>query len=186
MIADFQVTEYAGTKSILISTRTVLGGKNPFMGIAYVVVGGVCVLLGALFTVAHLVRPRYDAPACQIFYKDCSQLTLDFTESLVTIPTSPGIQTSRVPLSRLGGMIDLDPMLLNWFARRFLFFASSFPSLAFVPTSLPCSHAVNNPLETLRSRCFIGVCSMYLNIEVQPHSFLNSGDITKKLLAEKA
>jgi hypothetical protein len=30
------------------------------MGIAYVVVGGICVLLGALFTVAHLVRPRYD------------------------------------------------------------------------------------------------------------------------------
>lgn len=57
---DFNVTEYAGTKSILISTRTVLGGKNPFMGIAYVVVGGVCVLLGALFTVAHLVRPRYE------------------------------------------------------------------------------------------------------------------------------
>ncbi|KAJ5136984.1 Meiotically protein [Penicillium atrosanguineum] len=54
----FNVTEYAGTKSILLSTRTALGGKNPFMGIAYVVVGGVCVLLGALFTVAHLVRPR--------------------------------------------------------------------------------------------------------------------------------
>ncbi|CAG7935030.1 unnamed protein product, partial [Penicillium olsonii] len=54
----FNVTEYSGTKSILISTRTALGGKNPFMGIAYVVVGGVCVLLGALFTVAHLVRPR--------------------------------------------------------------------------------------------------------------------------------
>jgi hypothetical protein len=57
---EFPVTEYDGTKSILISTRTVLGGKNPFMGIAYVVVGGICVLLGALFTVAHLVRPRYD------------------------------------------------------------------------------------------------------------------------------
>ncbi|KAJ6171628.1 hypothetical protein N7470_000695 [Penicillium chermesinum] len=54
----FPVTEYHGTKSILISTRTVLGGKNPFMGIAYVVVGGICVLLGALFTIAHLVRPR--------------------------------------------------------------------------------------------------------------------------------
>ena len=35
-----------------------MGGQNPFMGIAYVVVGGVCVLLGALFTVAHLIRPR--------------------------------------------------------------------------------------------------------------------------------
>ncbi|KAJ5584100.1 uncharacterized protein N7459_003900 [Penicillium hispanicum] len=55
---QFPVTEYDGTKSILISTRTVVGGKNPFMGIAYVVVGGVCVLLGALFTIAHLVRPR--------------------------------------------------------------------------------------------------------------------------------
>ncbi|KAL3485776.1 ligand-effect modulator 3 family [Aspergillus germanicus] len=54
----FPVTDYGGTKSILISTRTVLGGQNPFMGIAYVVVGGVCVLLGALFTIAHLVRPR--------------------------------------------------------------------------------------------------------------------------------
>jgi hypothetical protein len=29
------------------------------MGIAYVVVGGLCVLLGALFTIAHLFRPRY-------------------------------------------------------------------------------------------------------------------------------
>ncbi|KAL2863608.1 CDC50/LEM3 family protein [Aspergillus lucknowensis] len=54
----FPVTDFGGTKSIIISTRTVLGGQNPFMGIAYVVVGGVCVLLGALFTIAHLVRPR--------------------------------------------------------------------------------------------------------------------------------
>ncbi|RHZ64317.1 hypothetical protein CDV55_100364 [Aspergillus turcosus] len=52
----FPVTEYGGTKSILISTRTVIGGQNPFMGIAYVVVGGICVLLGALFTLAHLCR----------------------------------------------------------------------------------------------------------------------------------
>lgn len=55
---DFNVTKYGGTKSILISTRTVMGGKNPFMGIAYVVVGGICVVLGVLFTVAHLVKPR--------------------------------------------------------------------------------------------------------------------------------
>ncbi|OJJ89481.1 CDC50/LEM3 family protein [Aspergillus glaucus CBS 516.65] len=54
----FPVTEYGGEKWILISTRTVIGGRNPFMGIAYVVVGGTCVLLGTLFTIAHLVRPR--------------------------------------------------------------------------------------------------------------------------------
>lgn len=35
-----------------------MGGKNPFLGIAYVVVGGICIVLGALFTVAHLIKPR--------------------------------------------------------------------------------------------------------------------------------
>jgi hypothetical protein len=54
----FNVTEYGGTKSIVISTGTVMGGRNPFLGIAYVVVGGICVVLGALFTVTHLIRPR--------------------------------------------------------------------------------------------------------------------------------
>lgn len=58
-LLGFRVTEYEGTKAILISTRTVLGGKNPFFGIAYVVVGGICVLVGVAFTIAHSIRPRY-------------------------------------------------------------------------------------------------------------------------------
>jgi hypothetical protein len=57
-LLDFNVKEYGGTKSIIISTRTVMGGKNPFLGIAYVVVGGICVLLGTMFTVTHLIKPR--------------------------------------------------------------------------------------------------------------------------------
>jgi len=58
---DFPTTEYKGTKSIVISTRTVMGGRNPFLGIAYVVVGGMCIVLGAIFTVTHLIKPRYVA-----------------------------------------------------------------------------------------------------------------------------
>ncbi|KAF2203301.1 CDC50 family protein-like protein [Delitschia confertaspora ATCC 74209] len=54
----FPVHKYGGTKSILISTRTVMGGKNPFLGIAYVVVGGLCIVLGTIFTAAHLIKPR--------------------------------------------------------------------------------------------------------------------------------
>ncbi|KAF5602962.1 cell division CDC50 [Fusarium subglutinans] len=54
----FPTIKYKGTKSIIISTRTVIGGRNPFLGIAYVVVGGVCIVLGTVFTVTHLIRPR--------------------------------------------------------------------------------------------------------------------------------
>ena len=35
-----------------------MGGRNPFLGIAYVVVGGLCIVLGAIFTVTHLLKPR--------------------------------------------------------------------------------------------------------------------------------
>jgi len=55
---NFPVKEYGGQKKILISTSTVAGGKNPFLGIAYIVVAGICVVLGAIFTVTHLVKPR--------------------------------------------------------------------------------------------------------------------------------
>lgn len=58
IIADFPVRVYDGTKSILISTRTVMGGRNPFLGIAYIVVGGLCIVLGGVFTVTQLIRPR--------------------------------------------------------------------------------------------------------------------------------
>jgi len=55
----FPVKEYSGTKSVVISTRTVMGGRNPFLGIAYIVVGGLCILLGLIFTARHLIKPRY-------------------------------------------------------------------------------------------------------------------------------
>ncbi|CAG8633796.1 10805_t:CDS:2 [Ambispora gerdemannii] len=54
----FPVLKYGGTKSIVISTVSFLGGKNPFLGIAYIAVGIVCVVLGCLFTARHLYKPR--------------------------------------------------------------------------------------------------------------------------------
>lgn len=58
ILSEFPTTEYQGTKSIVFTTKSVIGGKNPFLGIAYVVVGGICIVLGAIFTVTHLIRPR--------------------------------------------------------------------------------------------------------------------------------
>ena len=64
---EFDVTVFGGTKHLLISTRTVMGGKNPFLGIAYIVVGGVCILLGAVFTATHIIKPRYVVFCCLYF-----------------------------------------------------------------------------------------------------------------------
>ncbi len=52
------MVSYGGTKSLVISTVSVMGGRNPFLGIAYVVVGVLCVVLGFLFTARHLYKPR--------------------------------------------------------------------------------------------------------------------------------
>lgn len=49
---------FKGTKSIVFSTVTWVGGRSLFLGAAYIATAGLCVLLGILFTARHLIRPR--------------------------------------------------------------------------------------------------------------------------------
>lgn len=58
VVMNYPVSGWGGTKSIVFSTRTIVGGKNPFIGIAYIVVGGICTVLGLIFTLRHLIKPR--------------------------------------------------------------------------------------------------------------------------------
>ncbi|KAF9532405.1 cell cycle control protein [Crepidotus variabilis] len=55
---NFPVIPYKGTKSFVISTVSWIGGKNPFLGWAYVAAAAVFVLLAILGTARHLIRPR--------------------------------------------------------------------------------------------------------------------------------
>mmetsp|Transcript_9162 Transcript_9162/g.18343 ORF Transcript_9162/g.18343 Transcript_9162/m.18343 type:complete len:388 (-) Transcript_9162:110-1273(-) len=55
---NFNVASFAGTKSLVLSTVSWFGGKNPFLGYSYIVVGAACVVAGGIFGVKHMVRPR--------------------------------------------------------------------------------------------------------------------------------
>ncbi|VDL62895.1 unnamed protein product [Hymenolepis diminuta] len=57
---SYPVTEFSGTKSVIISQASWLGGQNPTLGIAYIVVGCIHAVLAVIFTVIHfhLLRKR--------------------------------------------------------------------------------------------------------------------------------
>ncbi|CEH15122.1 Cell cycle control protein [Ceraceosorus bombacis] len=55
---NYPVAMFHGTKSIVFSTVTWVGGRNLFLGAAYIAVAALCVLLGLIFTARHLIRPR--------------------------------------------------------------------------------------------------------------------------------
>ncbi|KAI8987154.1 CDC50/LEM3 family [Pilobolus umbonatus] len=55
---NYDITVYGGTKSIVLTGTSFLGDKNPFMGLAWLVMGCVCALLGVIFLGWHFFKPR--------------------------------------------------------------------------------------------------------------------------------
>lgn len=99
---------------MVISTRTVMGGKNPFLGIAYVAVGGICIVLGTLFAVTHLIKPRYVLPRlCYIMAGWTDNIVC--VENLETIRICHGTMTSPVQRPQPGSqdqvMMQHDPLI---------------------------------------------------------------------------
>jgi hypothetical protein len=49
---------FKGRKKIVLSTMSWLGGKNDFLGNAYLAVGGLSILIGLVFLILHWANPR--------------------------------------------------------------------------------------------------------------------------------
>lgn len=58
MKTDFNTRQYGGEKWLVLSTTTGMGGRNPYLGIAYMAIGALCIFLGLLFTIRHCIKPR--------------------------------------------------------------------------------------------------------------------------------
>lgn len=55
---EFPVHDFDGEKAIYLTTTTWIGGKNDFLGWAYISVGIMCLLLAVMFFVKHKLDPR--------------------------------------------------------------------------------------------------------------------------------
>ena len=56
--SNFDVDSFKGEKWVVLSTTSWLGGKNTFLGNAYIIVGAVCLGLALVFAVKQYLSPR--------------------------------------------------------------------------------------------------------------------------------
>lgn len=60
---DFPVTTFGGTKTIILSTTSWMGGKNDFLGIAYIVVGSLSLAVCIALCIVHQVTHKKSTPS---------------------------------------------------------------------------------------------------------------------------
>lgn len=63
---NYPVKMFDGQKDLIISNTSWLGGKNNFLGIAYIVVGGICFIISAFFLYIHKKFGRLPSEIIQI------------------------------------------------------------------------------------------------------------------------
>jgi LEM3 (ligand-effect modulator 3) family / CDC50 family len=68
--SNYVVQDFAGSKSIVVSTTNIFGGKNLVLGESFIVLGFFCLVVAVLFTLKHWLRPRKLADRRYLHYKE--------------------------------------------------------------------------------------------------------------------
>ncbi|ODV64752.1 Lem3/Cdc50 [Hyphopichia burtonii NRRL Y-1933] len=55
---NYPVSIFGGTKTLVITTNSVFGGRNLSLGVIYIIVAIVSLVLGVAFLLQHLIKPR--------------------------------------------------------------------------------------------------------------------------------
>lgn len=55
---NYPVTIFGGSKSFVLTTNSIIGGRNVSLGVVYLIVAGVSILFGIVFLVKLIIQPR--------------------------------------------------------------------------------------------------------------------------------
>lgn len=70
VLANWEVTSFRGSKSLVVSTNYIFGGRNFWLGRIFIIVGFVSIALGVFFLGKQLIRPRKLADRDYLMYKE--------------------------------------------------------------------------------------------------------------------
>jgi hypothetical protein len=55
---NYNTYSFGGKKKLVLSTPSWIGGKNSFLGRAYIAIGGLCLFLAVCFVFVYVFKPR--------------------------------------------------------------------------------------------------------------------------------
>lgn len=90
---NFNTTLYKGQKLLVLSTVSFLGGKNPYLGYAYLSLGALCVLLGLIFTIRHMLYPRKLGDSSYLSWNHTRTTGSSSAAPVTSVSSNPSNQT---------------------------------------------------------------------------------------------
>ncbi|WOL07892.1 ALA-interacting subunit [Canna indica] len=68
LVNNYNTYSFGGKKRLVLTTKNWLGGKNNFLGVAYMVTGAFCIFLSILFALIHVKNPRPHGDASHLYW----------------------------------------------------------------------------------------------------------------------